>query len=114
MKIAVASDNKEVTGHFGHCETFEVFEVEDKKIVNLESIPNPGHKPGFLPNFLNDKGVNMIISGGMGQGAVDIFNEHNIEVIVGASGSSKDAVESYLNGDLESSGSICEDHDHEH
>lgn len=114
MKIAVASDNKEVTGHFGHCETFEVFEVEDKKIVNLESIPNPGHKPGFLPNFLNDKGVNMIISGGMGQGAVDIFNEHNIEVIVGASGSSKDAVESYLKGDLESSGSICEDHDHEH
>lgn len=112
MKIAVASDNKNVTQHFGHCETFEIFETKDTKITNQKSIDNPGHKPGFLPNFLNDQGVNIIISGGMGQGAVDIFNQHNIEVIVGARGTSKSAVESYLNGQLKSTGSICEEHNH--
>ena len=111
MKIAVASDKGQVTGHFGHCETFEVFDSEDGKIVKEESIPNPGHKPGFLPNFLNDKGVNTIISGGMGGAAVDIFNEHNIEVIIGAKGDAKDSAEAYLKGELKSTGSVCH-HDH--
>lgn len=111
MKIAVASDKGQVTGHFGHCETFEVFDSEHGKIVKEESIPNPGHKPGFLPNFLNDKGVNTIISGGMGGAAVDIFNQHNIEVIIGAKGDAKDSAEAYLKGELKSTGSVCH---HEH
>lgn len=112
MKIAVASDKGQVTGHFGHCETFEIFETEAGKIVKDESLPNPGHKPGFLPNFLNDQGVNTIISGGMGGAAVNIFNEHNIEVIIGANGDAKEATEAYLKGDLKSTGSVCHDHDH--
>lgn len=57
MKIAVASENDMVTEHFGHCANFDIFEVEENQIVKSESIPNPGHKPGFLPNFLNDMGV---------------------------------------------------------
>ena len=57
-------------------------------------------------------GVNVIISGGMGGGAIDIFNEKNIEVIVGASGDAKAAVEAYLNGSLESTGSVCHEHQH--
>jgi predicted Fe-Mo cluster-binding NifX family protein len=79
MKIAVASEGKFVTGHFGHCTNFMIYEAQNRKILREESIPNPGHKPGFLPNFLADRGVNVIISGGMGGGAVDIFNERNVE-----------------------------------
>lgn len=112
MKIAVASENNMVTEHFGHCEGFDIFEVENNEIVMSESIPNPGHRPGFLPNFLNDMGVNVIISGGMGGGAVEIFNDKNIEVITGARGSSKAAANSYLRGELESTGSICHEHKH--
>lgn len=114
MKIAVASDKKNVSEHFGFCESFEVFHTDKGKIVKEESLENPGHKPGFLPNYLNDNGVNVIISGGMGGSAVNIFNEHNIEVIVGANGSAKDAAKAYLKGDLESTGTVCHDHDHEH
>lgn len=112
IKIAVASENEMVTGHFGHCINFNIFETEGNKIVKGESIPNPGHKPGFLPNFLNDLGVKVIISGGMGGGAIDIFNEKNIEVIVGASGNAKVAVEQYLQGNLKSTGSVCHEHEH--
>ena len=54
-------------------------------------------KPGFLPNFLNDRGVNVIISGGMGGGA---------------RGDAKTAAEQYLQGKLESTGSICHEHQH--
>lgn len=107
MKIAVASDNGMVTAHFGHCESFNIFEVENGEIKNTEVVANPGHRPGFLPNFLNDNGVNVIISGGMGGGAVDIFNSHNIEVVIGPQGKSADAVAKYIKGELKSTGSIC-------
>lgn len=113
MKIAVASEGNKVTEHFGHCENFNIYEVEDKKIIKHESISNPGHKPGFLPNYLNDRGINVIISGGMGGGAIDIFNEKKIEVIVGVSGDAKENVLLYLKGELISTGSVCHKHEHE-
>ncbi len=110
MKIAVASEGIMVTQHFGHCENFNIFEVENNQIVKAQSISNPGHKPGFLPNYLFEIGVNVIISGGMGGGAVEIFNEKGIEVITGASGSAEVSVNNYLQGKLESTGSICHEH----
>ncbi len=112
MKIAVASDNGMVTQHFGHCESFMIFNTEKSQIIKSETIPNPGHIPGFLPNFLHDKGVNVIISGGMGGGAIDIFNAKEIEVIVGARGEAKAVVEEYLQGMLKSTGSVCHEHQH--
>ena len=112
MKIAVACEKEMVTEHFGHCLNFNIFEVQDSKIVKSESIENPGHKPGFLPNFLNDLGVNVIISGGMGGGAVDIFNEKGIQVVVGASGEARAAANAFLQGELKSTGAICSEHAH--
>lgn len=113
MKIAVASENEMVTGHFGHCEGFSIFEAENNQIIKSETIPNPGHKPGLLPKFLNDMGVNVVISGGMGGGAIAIFNEKNIEVIVGAKGHVKTAAKQYLQGNLKSTGSVCHEQQHQ-
>ena len=112
MKIAVPAMGHDVARHFGHCENFIFFDVEDNKIVNENSVPNPGHKPGFLPNFLADNGASVVIAGGMGGGAVDIFNERNVEVILGAQGDAKAMAEKYLAGELESTGSICHNHEH--
>src|SRR5690554_8162372 len=112
MKIAVATDNGCVSQHFGHCECFHVFTSENERIIKSQIVANPGHRPGFLPNFLADLGVNVIISGGMGGGAVNIFNGRNIEVIVGARGDAKAAVEAYLQGSLKSTGSVCHEHEH--
>ena len=111
MKIAIASEGDRITEHFGHCENFNLFYVEDNKITKSESVPNPGHKPGFLPVYLHDLGVTVIISGGMGSGAVEIFNEKGIEVVTGARGSAKKAAEEYLSGNLEYTGSVCGEHD---
>ncbi len=112
IKIAVASEGERVAEHFGHCENFTIFEAEQSQIVKGELIPNPGHKPGFLPEFLSDQGVDVIISGGMGSSAIDIFNEKGIEVVVGAKGNAKAAAEAYLEGLLKSSGSVCHEHQH--
>jgi len=112
MKIAVASEKEMVTEHFGHCVNFNIYDADGDQITSSTSVANPGHKPGFLPNFLNDMGVNVVISGGMGGGAIEIFNEKGIEVIVGASGQAKAAAEAYLQGKLESTGSVCHEHQH--
>ena len=112
IKIAVASENGMVTEHFGHCQGFAIFDIEDDRIIKSEVVANPGHKPGFLPNLLNDMGVNIIIAGGMGSGAIAIFDEKNIEVIVGARGNAQGAVESYINGSLKSTNSACREHQH--
>jgi predicted Fe-Mo cluster-binding NifX family protein len=90
----------------------QIYKAENNQIKSKQFIPNPGHRPGFLPVFLHDKGVKVIISGGMGGGAVDIFNDKGIEVIIGASGEAEKAVNDYLQGKLKSTGSICHEHQH--
>ena len=112
MKISVAAMGNTVAGHFGHCENFIFFDTENGKIVGENSVPNPGHRPGFLPNFLADNGAEVIITGGMGGGAVDFFNERGVEVILGAQGQARDVVEAYLAGKLQSTGSVCHNHEH--
>ncbi|NMA86151.1 MAG: dinitrogenase iron-molybdenum cofactor [Tissierellia bacterium] len=113
MKIAIAADGNNISGHFGHCQGFMIYEIENGEILNHKFEPNPGHKPGFLPVFLSERGVNTIISGGMGASAQQLFSNNNIEVIVGASGDCNQIVVEYLKGELESTGTICEDHAHE-
>lgn len=110
MKIAAACKGAQIFGHFGHCDEFRIFEAENGTITGESSIPNPGHKPGFLPNFLADQGVNVVIAGGMGGGAADLFRGRGVEVITGAEGDSRAAAEAYLRGELKSSGTVCHDH----
>ncbi|NFV12032.1 dinitrogenase iron-molybdenum cofactor [Clostridium sporogenes] len=113
MKIAVASDGKYVSGHFGHCEGFTIYEVEEGKYLNKTFTPNPGHKPGYLPVFLKELNVNIIIAGGMGETAQDLFKGNNIEVLVGVQGFSDDIAQKYIQGELKSTGSVCREHEHE-
>ncbi|WP_053955723.1 NifB/NifX family molybdenum-iron cluster-binding protein [Inediibacterium massiliense] len=112
MKIAIAKEGSFVSGHFGHCEGFEVFEVDNQEIKERKFIENPGHRPGFLPVFLSEKGVNVIIAGGMGATAQDLFKENNISVIVGAQGKLEDVMHAYINNQLKSTNSVCTEHEH--
>jgi len=84
MKIAVASEGNLVSGHFGHCEGFTMYDVDNIEVKNKEFVPNPGHKPGYLPVFLKEQKADIIIAGGMGGTAQDLFRENGIEVVVGA------------------------------
>ncbi|HHU63613.1 MAG TPA: dinitrogenase iron-molybdenum cofactor [Clostridiales bacterium] len=113
MKIAVAGEGGRISEHFGHCEGFMVYEVEECGVVNKEFIQSPGHRPGFLPEFLKNLGVDVVISGGMGETAQQLFAQNGVQVIVGVRGDYDDAVKQYLKGELKSSGSICREHQHE-
>lgn len=113
MKIAIASEGKYVSGHFGHCEGFTIYEVTDKNILGSKFVANPGHRPGFLPVFLKDLNTNVIIAGGMGETAQELFKENGIEVVVGAQGLCDDLIKQYVNEELRSTGSVCREHQHE-
>ncbi len=112
MKIAVATDNNQVSSHFGHCKAFSVFNTSEAMIIGKEQLQNPGHKPGFLPKFLAENDIKVIIYGGMGAKAVELFDNHGIEVITGSTGFVDDVTQLYLDGQLKSTGSICHQHSH--
>ena len=107
MKIAVATENDHVAPHFGHCQAYTLYDIEDNRIVAKNVVPSPVHEPGLLPRFLGERGVNCIIAGGMGPSAQNLFAQQNISVVIGASGSTDDVVASYLAGDLELGDSAC-------
>lgn len=112
MKIAIASENNLVAEHFGRCQGYKIFTVENNEVIDHIFLKNPGHKPGFLPKLLSEKGVNAIIAGGMGRRAQELFRSHNIKVIVGVSGRLDQTIEFYISDELESSNAICTSHTH--
>lgn len=113
MKIAVTYDNGEVFQHFGKTESFKVYEVEDNKVISSEVIGSNGTGHGALAGLLAEQGVDVLICGGIGGGAQTALTEAGIELCAGAQGNTDQAVESYLKGELVSSGVNCDHHHHE-
>jgi len=111
FRIAVPVVQDRLSPHFGHCEEFTFFDIdaENKKILRKESIPAPPHEPGLLPVWLQEKGTDFILAGGMGQRAQGLFEEKGIRVLIGApSDNPQTIVENYLSGKLELGENICD------
>ena len=113
MKIAVTYDNGNVFQHFGKTENFKVYEVEDDKVVSSEVIGSNGTGHGALAGLLAEQGINVLICGGIGEGAQTALTEAGIEMVAGAQGNTDDVVEAYLKGELVSTGANCDHHHHE-
>ena len=109
-KIAVPIDtNGVLDAHFGHCKFFELFDVADDVIVSELKVIPPQHEPGVLPKWLAKEGATDIISGGMGQMAIKIFNDNGVNVFVGADRlPARELVESFLKGELKLLSNYCD------
>lgn len=113
MKIAVASNQGIVSGHFGKSQGFDIFQGEGTELKALKTLINDGQEAGI--EQLQKEEVDVLIVGGMGQKAMVKLKEANINVICGAEGETFDAARACLEGTLESKGSLCEgDHNHDH
>ena len=114
MKIAVTYDNGEVFQHFGRTENFKVYEVENNQVVSSEVIGSNGIGHGALAGLLAEEDIEVLICGGIGGGAQNALSEAGITLVAGAAGNTDEVVESYLKGELVSTGANCNHHDHEH
>jgi Mrp family chromosome partitioning ATPase/predicted Fe-Mo cluster-binding NifX family protein len=111
MKIAIPLADGRLANHFGHCEQFAFISVDpaEKKILEKDIIEAPPHQPGLLPPWLAERGVTIIIAGGMGQRALQLFAEQGIQVMVGAPVETPEKlVIDYFSGVLQLSGNVCD------
>jgi ATP-binding protein involved in chromosome partitioning len=111
MRIAIPVASGKLCPHFGHCEHFALIDVDPntKAIVKQELVEAPEHQPGLLPRWLHDRGANVIVAGGMGTRAQDLFAERGIKVFVGAPSDTPEAIVSaYLDGTLQTGENLCD------
>ena len=111
MKIAIPVVNGKLSAHFGHCEQFAIVDIDDdnKNIVDTQMYTPPAHEPGVLPKWLSEMGVNLVIGGGMGQRAQQLFTQNNIDVIVGAPDNTpQQVVADYISGQLQCGDNVCD------
>lgn len=109
QKIAVPCAEGQLALHFGHCQQFVLISVSDGEITGTESLTPPPHAPGVLPAWLAEQGATVIIAGGMGQRAQNLFAQSGIQVLVGAAGGTpEELVGQYLAGALATGENICD------
>jgi len=111
MKIAIPMAGGRLCMHFGHCEQFALVDVDEiaGQPTNTTLVAPPPHEPGVLPRWLHEQGATVIIAGGMGQRAQQLFAQYNIKVIVGAPADApENLVTAYLNGTLTLGQNACD------
>ena len=113
MKIAVPTRDGRVDDHFGHCDHYTIFTIENNTVVATESLPSPqgcGCKSN-IASELHQMGVEVMLAGNMGQGAKNVLEAQRIEVIRGCSGDVEELVNQYLSGNIKDNGEACDHHD---
>lgn len=111
MKIAVPTANGLICPHFGHCENFTFVEVESdgKTLGSIMTSEPPPHEPGVLPRWLKEQNVDVVIAGGMGMRAQQIFSQAGIKVLVGVQEGGPEAiVKKFLSGTLDTGANLCD------
>ncbi len=113
MKIAVPTRDGVVDNHFGHCDHYTIFTVNDGVVKMKEILPSPqgcGCKSG-IALVLRQKGVQVMLAGNMGDGAKNVLEGQEIKVIRGCSGDIDALVKAYLAGEVMDNGEACDHHE---
>ncbi len=111
MKVAIPLTGGVLSPHFGHCERFAIVDVDSdaEEIKGRELVTPPAHEPGVLPRWLAGMHVRLVIAGGMGQRAQQLFADNGIEVLCGAPAAEPETlVRDYLAGRLELGANACD------
>jgi len=111
IRVAVPCEGELIASHFGHASSFLLFDAdpEKKEITNRELADAPPHQPGLLPQWLAERGTNVVLAGGMGVRARDLFAERGIGVVLGVEAANpRSAVEAYLEGTLSAGANPCD------
>ena len=111
MRIAIPITDGKLSAHFGHCEQFALVDVNEqtREIAKVTKLQPPVHEPGVLPRWLSEQKADVIIAGGMGQRARELFAQNKMKVVVGAATQDFDQlVKAYLDNTLELGDNVCD------
>ncbi len=109
MKIAIPLAEGKLALHFGHSKEFAIIHLNDSAIQDKQVLEPPPHEPGVLPKWLNDQGVDVVLAGGMGGRALNLFAEHGIKVLTGVpSLPPEELVSQYLANTLQTGDNVCD------
>lgn len=114
MKIAIPTEGTNVSGHFGKCENFTIYDIENSKVKGKVSVSTAGNQHERLPAYLLSQNVSLVIVGGMGEGARQNLTAKGIDIISGVTGNIDEAVAAFLKGSLVSRDTGCAGHEHGH
>jgi len=116
--IAIAAEDDrglggQVSGHFGRCPYYVLVEANGSAVIGSRVVANPYldlHRPGVMPRFIRDLNADVIIAGGMGPRAIELFHGFGIDVATGATGAVEEVLAAHLRG--EHRGVVPCAHDH--
>jgi ATP-binding protein involved in chromosome partitioning len=111
MKIAIPIVDNQLCLHFGHCAQFALVDVDEQNqtIKKTTLVDPPPHEPGVLPKWLHEQGATVILAGGMGSRAQQLFVQNGIQVVVGCQPAAPETlVGAFLAGDLQSGENACD------
>ncbi len=111
MRIAIPLTQGQVCAHFGHSEQFLLVDVdpEAKQILQSRPVASPLHAPGVIPRWLADQDVSLVMTGGIGQRALHLFQSLGIQVITGIPFENPETLLSaYLAGTLQTGQNLCD------
>ena len=114
MKIAVTHENGNIFQHFGHCEEFKLYTVENNVVTDVQIIYPVEGGHGALSGFLKRHDVVELICGGIGAGARTALAEEGIKLFPGAEGDCDEAVIALLYGSLKYDPDVQCNHHHNH
>jgi len=109
--FAIPLENGVLCTHFGQCQQFAIVKVEDNVITDIQELTPPEHVPGLYPRWVDSFGVTDVIGGGMGQKAIDLFNQQNINAFVGAPvKTARELVTDFIDNKLTLTANYCNHH----
>ena len=112
MKLAVTYENGQVFQHFGHTEQFKLYQIENGSVLRTQVVDAGGSGHGALAGFLQARGVDTLICGGIGGGARQALEQAGIRLFGGVSGDADQAVAGLLAGTLAYDPDVCCQHHH--
>lgn len=111
MKVAVVKAGELVSPHYGQAEGFVLVEIDGGRVQSRSMVPAPSeHSCGGLAQLFMQHGVDTVIVGGIGGGAVQHLNAAGVNIIAGASGNIEDVLSSYVEGTLVPGDAVCGGH----
>lgn len=114
MKVAIPTRNNVVDDHFGHCDYYTIYEIDNQKnIVTKELLRTQGGCgcKSNVAGILKEMGVTVMLAGNMGQGAFNMLQAHEIKVMRGCNGLTEGLINSYLQGEISDSDILCDQHE---